>query len=536
MTPPTPSTRRNPRNSHAAFTLHRSARMLARVAFVATILALPLAARAQSTTAGSGMCSGMMTGTIGLAVPQGNGNFLTIPSSQVTTGVFGVAECQCASAPNNPDINVEIKLTMALPASTAGVAEIWVGDSSCQNVMTRTSSSNMNCERIATPSIQDFTINSTQNTGVGLHYAIKANALSDPFKHLCDPTAAGGPQPSSANSIWVFVFTDVNNPLATCNLTLSERLQPPDVVTNVAAQSGDGAVSLTWTPPSPGTYAPSFFQILCADDCGNPISDSPPAQIYSVCTNGVLSRRDLTTGGSTTTGGTDGGTTTGTGDMGPSRLPPTFESAPLPRPASPNATPACAGDMGMSATSLMALAAIDPRYICSSAITPSSTQTRIGGLNNYQTYHFAVLSVDNYGNAASSPVIDAVPQPTEDLWRRYRDQGGGPGGCFIATAAFGSYENRWVYVLRDFRDQVLLAHDSGRSFVEWYYEHSPRAAAWIAEHGWARALTRVALAPLIAAAWFWLYVPPLQKAILVTLLVAFIFRRRIAAAVRRTTA
>ena len=116
------------------------------------------------------------------------------------------------------------------------------------------------------------------------------------------------------------------------------------------------------------------------------------------------------------------------------------------------------------------------------------------------------------------------------------DEGGGPGGCFIATAAFGSYENRWVWVLRDFRDQVLLEHDSGRSFVEWYYAHSPHAAAWIADHGWARVTTRVVLAPVIVGAWFWLYVPPLQKALVLTLLFAFFLRKRIRRAVRGSAA
>ncbi|HEY2748542.1 MAG TPA: CFI-box-CTERM domain-containing protein, partial [Polyangia bacterium] len=107
------------------------------------------------------------------------------------------------------------------------------------------------------------------------------------------------------------------------------------------------------------------------------------------------------------------------------------------------------------------------------------------------------------------------------------DEGGGPGGCFIATAAFGSYENRWVYVLRDFRDQVLLEHGFGRAFVEWYYAHSPGPAAWIAEHDGVRAVTRLFLAPLIAAAWFWLYVPPLQKALVLLVVLALVFRKRI---------
>jgi hypothetical protein len=157
---------------------------------------------------------------------------------------------------------------------------------------------------------------------------------------------------------------------------------------------------------------------------------------------------------------------------------------------------------------------------------------RITGLNNFQTYHFVVVSVDLFGNATASAQVIGQPQPTEGLWRRYRDAGGGAGGCFIATAAFGSYESRWVYVLRDFRDQVLLPRASGRSFVEWYYAHSPRAAAWIADHGWARAGTRAALTPVIAGAWFWLYVPPWQKALIVTLLLAFLLRKRIRAALR----
>src|SRR6476646_10531752 len=177
MTPTPLARRRNPAKLHAALALQPRARMALRYAAVVCALLLPAAVRAQST-AGSGMCSGMMTGTIGLAVPQGGGNFLTIPSSQITTGVFGIAECDCAETANNPDINIEIKLTAALPAATAGTAEIWVGDSSCTNVTTRTSSSNTTCEKIASPSIQDFTINSTANSGGGLHYVVKADALT----------------------------------------------------------------------------------------------------------------------------------------------------------------------------------------------------------------------------------------------------------------------------------------------------------------------------------------------------------------------
>ncbi|MGZ3405908.1 MAG: CFI-box-CTERM domain-containing protein [Polyangia bacterium] len=521
--------------------------MALRLAVVLCALGLCQVARAQSggsggggggTTAG-GNCTGMMTGNMGLAVPQANGGFLTIPSSQVTSGVFGRAECDCASASGNPDINLEIKLTSPFPASTAGIPEIWVGDSSCTNATTRTSSSNTTCQKIASPSVIDFTVNSSATSGSGLHYALKADALSnpnpqDPTKHVCDP--AQGALTTPSNSVYLFIYTDPNMPLATCTLTLSEKLSGPDAVTNTTASGGDSAVTLSWTAPGPGVNAPSFFQVLCADDCGNPVFDSPSAsQIYSTCENGSLSRRDLTSGGSSVGGGTDGGTTVST-DMALMSLR-TDVGGRL--PWQPNVA-ACPADMGtpdggglFPPGSGGPLASLDPRYICSAQISPSTTSKRIDGLTNGQTYHFYVLSVDAFGNATPSERIDGTAQPTEDLWRRYRDAGGGPGGCFIATAAFGSYENRWVWVLRDFRDQVLLEHGVGRSFVEWYYAHSPRAAAWIAAHGWARAITRVALVPVIAVAWFWLYVPPWQQAIVVLLLCAFFWRKRLRAALRR---
>ena len=70
-------------------------------------------------------------------------------------------------------------------------------------------------------------------------------------------------------------------------------------------------------------------------------------------------------------------------------------------------------------------------------------------------------------------------------------------GLVVTTAAWGSYENRWVRVLRQFRDVVLLPTHAGSRFVDWYYAHSPGPAAYIAVHPWARQLTRLALWPVI---------------------------------------
>ena len=79
-------------------------------------------------------------------------------------------------------------------------------------------------------------------------------------------------------------------------------------------------------------------------------------------------------------------------------------------------------------------------------------------------------------------------------------EGGKSGsGCFIATAAYGSYLDPQVVVLRNFRDQVLLQSAAGTAFVKFYYKHSPPIADFIYRHDVLRLFTRWALTPLIVA-------------------------------------
>ena len=56
------------------------------------------------------------------------------------------------------------------------------------------------------------------------------------------------------------------------------------------------------------------------------------------------------------------------------------------------------------------------------------------------------------------------------------------GGCFIATAAYGSYFAPEVVLLRTFRDQVLLRNMIGKTFVRVYYYFSPPVADFVANH------------------------------------------------------
>jgi hypothetical protein len=69
--------------------------------------------------------------------------------------------------------------------------------------------------------------------------------------------------------------------------------------------------------------------------------------------------------------------------------------------------------------------------------------------------------------------------------------------CFIATAAYGSYLDPHVQVLRDFRDRVLAPSRAGRVFLGLYYAWSPPAARFIARHEGLRMAVRWALTPVV---------------------------------------
>jgi hypothetical protein len=66
----------------------------------------------------------------------------------------------------------------------------------------------------------------------------------------------------------------------------------------------------------------------------------------------------------------------------------------------------------------------------------------------------------------------------------------GSGGCFIATAAYGTPTAKQIDVLRAFRDEVLLKNAVGSQFVALYYRLSPPVADFIARSDLLRTLVR----------------------------------------------
>jgi hypothetical protein len=99
---------------------------------------------------------------------------------------------------------------------------------------------------------------------------------------------------------------------------------------------------------------------------------------------------------------------------------------------------------------------------------------------------------------SAAPATASAP-PTETS--------GGGGGCFIATAAYGSPLAPEVEQLRHIRDRYLLSFGLGRHLVAVYYRLSQPLAAIIAHSPVLRAFTRVALTPVLAWAGLFLWSP-----------------------------
>jgi len=124
----------------------------------------------------------------------------------------------------------------------------------------------------------------------------------------------------------------------------------------------------------------------------------------------------------------------------------------------------------------------------------------IGNENNLKLFHWdgsrwvdVTTSVDPANNIVSGQVATLSwffvgdPAPSEE-----------GGGCFIATAAYGSYLDSHVETLRDFRDSYMVTNPVGSALVSLYYKVSPPVADFIDDHPAVKPVVRVGLLPAVA--------------------------------------
>lgn len=70
------------------------------------------------------------------------------------------------------------------------------------------------------------------------------------------------------------------------------------------------------------------------------------------------------------------------------------------------------------------------------------------------------------------------------------EEGTKSGGCYVATAVYGSYDCPQVWTLRRFRDNTLAETWYGRAFIRTYYAISPTLVKWFGHTEWFKKMWR----------------------------------------------
>ena len=89
------------------------------------------------------------------------------------------------------------------------------------------------------------------------------------------------------------------------------------------------------------------------------------------------------------------------------------------------------------------------------------------------------------------------------------------GGCFIATAAYGSPLDKHVDILRRLRDNILLPTKWGQGLAKAYYHYSPPVADFIRDHDTARLMARWSLLPVVGLSWVALQIGAVSTLLLI---------------------
>jgi len=149
-------------------------------------------------------------------------------------------------------------------------------------------------------------------------------------------------------------------------------------------------------------------------------------------------------------------------------------------------------------------------------------------------YQFSSWSGDASGTTNPiSITMDSDKSITANFSAIPSEEAGKKGGCFIATAAYGSPLHPHLDILRDFRDTYLMPSKLGSKLVNLYYKYSPFVAELIARHKILKVAARIGLLPLVAFSYSLFYFGPIMTAVMIVFIFMFpifltsFFRRKL---------
>ena len=113
--------------------------------------------------------------------------------------------------------------------------------------------------------------------------------------------------------------------------------------------------------------------------------------------------------------------------------------------------------------------------ICTGPIAPNKKQSGrcVCIWYNYSITSVRVSKAEIEYMDGTTEVIDGTSIPVEE-----------GGGCYVATAVYGSYDCPEVWTLRRYRDYELAETWHGRLFIKAYYAISPTIVKWFGDTAW----------------------------------------------------
>lgn len=225
-------------------------------------------------------------------------------------------------------------------------------------------------------------------------------------------TATAG---ESTVTIYFMIFQNgqYTTPVSSANYSVKVKLVGPNACTNVVAGTGDGELVVTWDPPAGDTTVQGYNLYAAAD--GTVLGDAG----QTVCTDASTGTELFDDAGNAVLD--DAGNPIFVDDAGN----PVTQDAGCTTTGPSTAT--CSGSSGsIDVSSISCPSGGDAgAAICSQVIGTTNSKGTISGLTNGTSYVVAVAAFDQFGNAgAVSNASCSTPQPIDDFWKIYNQDGG----------------------------------------------------------------------------------------------------------------